>query len=150
MSTITNAVKLLDGTYRAEFDGVTMFIPNSMDNRHRQALDEWEKAGNTIAPASPDPELIPDISDRQFFQQLAVEGRVSEAEALAAVATGTIPAAMLALINQLPADQRFNAKMLVSGATTFRRAHPVSELIRQLYSWTPAQADKFWKDAYLL
>lgn len=96
-------------------------------------------------PPPPSPEPIPDeISDRQFFQQLAVEKRITEAEALAAVATGTIPAAMQALIAQLPADQQFAAKMLVSGATIFRRLHPVADMIRQLYQWTPEQRDAFW------
>ena len=73
-----------------------------------------------------------------------MEGRITEAEALAAVGTGTIPAAMQALIAQLPADQQFAAKMLVSGATIFRRLHPVADMIRQLYQWAPEQRDAFW------
>ena len=103
---------------------------------------------NEVAPSFPPPvapEPVPDeISDRQFFQRLAMEGRITEAEALAAVATGTIPVAMQALIAQLPADQQFAAKMLVSGATIFRRLHPVADMIRQLYQWSPEQRDAFW------
>lgn len=125
-------------------------VPPDPDNSDYAQLMAQVAAGDTIAPAAAITAPIDDISDRQFFQQLAVESKITEAEALAAVASGVIPAAMLALIEQLPVDQRFNAKMLVAGATTFRRTHPVSEMIRALYQWTPAQADKFWKDAYLL
>jgi hypothetical protein len=55
--------------------------------------------GNTPAPApvivAPAPVII---SDRQFFQTLAVEGRITEDEALAAVKTGELPATLQTLV----------------------------------------------------
>ena len=92
----------------------------------------------------------PKISDRQFFQQIAVEGKITEAEALAAVATGTIPQAMNGLIEQLPEDQQFPSKMLVAGATEFLRDHPVTQLIGQLYGYRAADIDRIWREASLL
>jgi len=84
------------------------------------------------------------ISDRQFFQGLAAMGIITEAEALEAVGPGTIPAAMDALIEQLPEDARFAARMKLRGATQFIRNDPLSETMRQLYGWTPEQTDAFW------
>ena len=31
-------------------DGQAMHVPDDMDNRHRQAVAEWEAEGNTIEP----------------------------------------------------------------------------------------------------
>jgi len=103
----------------------------------------------TIRPAPPAP--APDIiSDRQFFQQLAIIGVISQQEALAAVATGAIPAAMAALVEQLPDEQQFPTRMLISGATVFERSHPVAALIGGLYGWTSPQVDALWRDASAL
>ena len=88
-----------------------------------------------------------EISDRQFFQQMAIEGRITEQEALDAVGSGVIPSAMDALIDQLPSEQRFAARMLVRGATTFRRDHPVTDLIGQLYGMSGDLIDETWRKA---
>lgn len=91
------------------------------------------------------PRIVPDeISDRQFFQQLALGGIITQAEALAAVKTGTMPAALQALIEALPADQRFGAQMIVSGATIFQRHHPMTDAIGASYGWKPEQIDTFF------
>lgn len=79
------------------------------------------------------------VSDRQFFQALAMGGKITEAEAEAAVATGTIPADMAALVDQLPADQQFTARMLLKGATTFRSDHPLADMLAGLYGLNEEQ-----------
>lgn len=101
-------------------------------------------------PAEPEPDPITDISDRQFFQALAVRGDITEAEALDAVGPGIIPPAMDALIDQLPQDQRFAARMLIRGATRYERQHPIADLIRSLYGWSNEDADDFWRFAATL
>ncbi|MDI7864285.1 hypothetical protein MRS76_20305 [Rhizobiaceae bacterium n13] len=110
------------------------------------------QAGEFVSPAAvvPPPPIPEIISDRQFFQELAIRQVITEDEALAAVATGTIPAAMLALIASLPTSEQFSAKMLIAGATTFYRAHPVASLIGDLYGWDSVQIDGLWRDAALL
>lgn len=99
-------------------------------------------------PSPPEPPAI--ISDRQFFQQLAVMGQITEDEALAAVMTGAIPAALEAFIGTLPPEQQFPARMLLSGATTFDRFHPMTALLAQGMGWTQQQIEQLWAAASLL
>lgn len=99
-----------------------------------------------LVPVMPEP--LPEIiSDRQFFHLLAIREIVTQAEALAAVKTGDMPAAIQALINALPESQRFGATMLLSGATEFRRTHPLSDAFAQMLGWTAEQKDRFWTEA---
>jgi len=94
-------------------------------------------------------ELVPDeISRRQFFQQLAVDGIITNAEALAAMKSVTVPQALQAIIDALPTEQdRFTAEMLVIGADTFNRLHALTETVRLAMQWTEEQRDSFWLEA---
>lgn len=93
-------------------------------------------------------EPVPDsISRRQFFQQLAVQEIITKAEALAAMQTGVIPAPLQAIIDTLPEENQFEAQMLVIGADTFNRAHPLTEVVRLALGWTEEQRNNFFRDA---
>jgi hypothetical protein len=87
------------------------------------------------------------ISDRQFYQQIAVLGLITDAEALAAVKTGDIPATLQGLISALPADDQFAATMLLSGAVEFKRAHPLTVAFGAAMGWTSEQLDNLWVEA---
>lgn len=97
-----------------------------------------------LNPPAPVPEQI---SDRQFFQQLAIAGAISQDEALAAVQTGAIPASMQPAIDALAPSDQFAAKMLLCGATVFDRNYPMTEALRVAMGWTPAQTDALWRAA---
>lgn len=126
-------------------------IPNAPANRDRAAYAAWVAAGGVPDPYVPPAPSVPQgISDRQFFQQLAVTGIITEAEAVAAVSTGTIPAALQALVDTLPADARFGAVMLLSGAVTFSRSHPLTEAIGAAHGMTQEQIDELWSAAFKL
>lgn len=84
------------------------------------------------------------VSDRQFFQALALAGDITETEALAAVMTGTMPARIEAAVAALPTDQQFAARMLLSGATTFDRHHPMVALLGQILGKDAATLDALW------
>lgn len=121
------------------------FIPFDQANRDYLDYLEWVAAGNMpdpyVIPASPVPQVI---SDRQFFQQLAVVGICTQQEALDAVKTGTVPSAMAAIVAQMPSDQQFGANMIISGATQFVRNHPMTVAIGTAYGWTSDQIDQFF------
>lgn len=87
------------------------------------------------------------ISDRQFFQQLAIAGIISQEEALAAVKTGDIPAALSGFIAALDDAARFNAEMLLSGATVFQRNHPLTNAVAMAQGMTADQVDEFFRQA---
>lgn len=105
---------------------------------------DWVTGTVTVvaAPVPPPPD---EISDRQFFQGLAMHGLITETEALAAVATGTIPAAMAAFIGQLPADQQFAARMILCGATVFSLKHPLTQAFATMSGMDAAALDAFWR-----
>jgi hypothetical protein len=108
----------------------------------------WDGEKTVEYTPPPQPEPVPStISDRQFFQQLAVGGLITESEALAAVQTGTLPAALVAFIDQLPAEQQFPARMLLTGATSFERAHPLTDAFGSMYGMNGEQVDQLWRDA---
>lgn len=91
------------------------------------------------------------ISDRQFFQALALWNVITKQEALDAVKTGALPAAMQAFVDAIvDPDERFNAQMLLSGATTFERNHPLVEPFGVAFGFTHDQIDDLWRVALKL
>src|ERR1700730_4659558 len=122
-------------------------IPDDPDNRDRAEYDAWIAAGGAPDPyVAPPPPVPESISDRQFFQQLAVAGIITQDQALASNAA-VIPAPLLTIINAMPSDQQFAAKMLVSGATVFDRNHPMTIGIGTAYGWISDQIDAFFTAA---
>lgn len=109
------------------------------------ALDgEYGAIANYIAPPEPIPDLI---SRRQFFQQLAAMEMISNADALAAMQRGVIPAPLQTIIDTLPEENQFESQMLIVGADSFNRTHPLTETVRLAMQWTEEQRDSFWLEA---
>lgn len=124
-------------------------IPFDMKNSDYRDYLQWVADGNTPNPYVPPPPPVPQqISDRQFFQQAAVDGIITQQEALAAVATGTIPAVLQTIVDGIQdADDKFAATMLLSGATIFERSHPLTDAVGAALGWTSAQIDQFFMSA---
>lgn len=91
-----------------------------------------------------------EISDRQFFQELAIMGLITQDEALSAVMTGTLPSQFVNFINALPSDDRFDAKMQLCGATVFKRNNKFVNVFGALQGMTSADLDALWKRAAFL
>lgn len=100
-----------------------------------------------LAALKPAPAPAAAISDRQFFQALASAGAITQAEALAAVMTGTLPAPIAAAVEALPEAERFPARMLLSGATTFERGHPMVAQLGAALGYDDAALDALWSAA---
>lgn len=145
---IVNRIILDDAAAWAAPDGCTLVQEDQM------AMDiggTFASGVYTPRPVPPPPPPKPSsISDRQFFQQLAVQGVITQDEALAAVRTGAIPAALQHLIDGLPSDQQFGATMILSGATTFERNHPLTIAIGAAYGWQAEQVDALFRAAAVL
>lgn len=123
-----------------------------VDGEERDATLEEEAAILAAqAELANTPEPVPEsISDRQFFHILAMDGLITEAEALAAVKTGDAPAAFETFIASLPEEERFSARMLLEGATMFRRDHPLTNAFGSMYGLTSEQIDDLWRRASAL
>lgn len=119
--------------------------------RERDALvvERDGLAGQLAAREAPAAEL-PAISDRQFFQALAQAGAITADEALAAVMTGRLPAAIEAAVSALPAAERFAARMVLSGATAFERGHPMVARLGAAIGYDAAALDALWQAAAAL
>lgn len=89
----------------------------------------------------------PVISDRQFAQVLALDGVITEAEALAWAARGELPSAMVTALQAIPEEggARFGAEMLLSAATTYERAHPLVGTLGVLLGRDGAALDDIWR-----
>ncbi|MDP2357152.1 MAG: hypothetical protein Q8M31_13975 [Beijerinckiaceae bacterium] len=85
------------------------------------------------------------VSDRQFFQGLALRGFCTPDEALDAVRTGVLPKGLRVFVDAIhDAQHRWAAEMLLSGAKEFRRDHPI---VAQVGAWVQLDAtalDVFW------
>lgn len=107
-------------------------------------------SGVEIAPYTAPPPPVPtSISDRQFAQQLAIDGVITEAEALAWAARGDLPDALEAIVSQMD-DQEFGARMLLSAATAYERGHPLTATLGGLLGYDAAQLDALWQAASAL
>ncbi|AWJ86316.1 hypothetical protein TSH58p_22630 (plasmid) [Azospirillum sp. TSH58] len=113
-------------------------------------VSEEEVAAIIAAEAPPLAPAPPAISDRQFFQALALDGYITQAEALAAVRTGALPPVLADLLDHMDGDERFGAEMLLSGATEFRRDHPMTVAIGEARGMTPIEVDDFFRRAAAL
>jgi hypothetical protein len=123
-------------------DSDNAFIPNDPMNSDWIAYQVWLKAGNTPKQATTPPVPGPQsVSKRQFFQAAAQMGLITEAEALAMVSVGAIPASLLAAIGTLPANQQFYAKMLIVGARTFERSSAFVSTLSTAMGLTATQVD---------
>lgn len=98
------------------------------------------------------PEPVPQvISRRQFYQGLAVEGKITKAEALAAVQTGAIPAALQGMVDAMvDEDAKFDATMLLAGAADYHRDHPLVLVIAMAQQMSETEVDDFWKLCFSL
>lgn len=120
-----------------------------VDGRLLKMTPEMEAA--YLASLPPPANSVPaEISDRQFAQQLAVLGAISEAEALAWAARGDLPAAVETAVDQLPEDERFSARMLLAAATSYRREHSLVDELGQALGYEPSEIDELWRAAALL
>ncbi len=136
------------GTIVRRDDGAE--IPDDPANLDRQAYEAWRASGNVPEVASTAAPALVAISDRQFFQALALAGAITPDAALAAVMTGQLPAPIAAAVEALPEAEQFSARMLLSGATAFERRHPMVAQLGAALGYDAASLDALWRQAATL
>ncbi len=98
--------------------------------------------------ASPSTQVV---SDRQFYQGLALRGFCTPEEALDAVRIGVLPKDLRTFVDAIHnAQDRWAAEMLLSGAKEFRRDH---SFVTQVGAWVGLDAaalDSFWSQCSAL
>jgi hypothetical protein len=87
--------------------------------------------------------IIPAITNIQFFQQLAVLGAITQAEALAAVGHVATPTVLRRTIDEIedPAT-RFATELYLVGTATFQRAHPAVDALGAVLCLTAEQMNE--------
>lgn len=96
----------------------------------------------------PLPEPTPsEIADWQFAGELRDRGIMSQEEAVAFSGRGEIPARLAQLIAGLPEDEQDDTTLLLSGAKTIQRAHPLVAKIAPAFGWDEAATDDFFRKA---
>lgn len=135
---------VVDFTRDGESESAILVAPGHRD-------DVWQALLASEFPveafAAPLPPVPASISDRQFAQQLAVLGTITEAEALAWAARGDLPAALEAAVGALPEAERFAARMLIAAATSYERSHPLVAELGGLMGYSAHALDDLWRAA---
>jgi hypothetical protein len=126
-----------------ELTGVDVADPQTMFGQ--QVYDRKTKTFSAPKPAVP-----ATLSDRQFFQALAIKKIITEKEALAAVGVGTIPTILSAVVDAMPAKDKFAGTMFLTGTTVFHRDHVVITALQNNLKWTSEQMDDLWRSAGVL
>jgi hypothetical protein len=121
---------------------VGAYVNGMPDWPYTRILNEDELTDVLAAYNLPGPKVRPPavVSDRQFFQALAMMGVITKQEARDAVKVGAIPWTMQQVVDAISnADERFAAEMLLAGATEFRFDHPLVSVFAQAQGWTADQ-----------
>ena len=84
------------------------------------------------------------VTRRQILTGLALVGWITEEEAESALANGARPAAVEAVINGLPEDQRFAARMKWIGFQSAYRDDPMVAALAAIEGKTAQEVDEFF------
>ncbi|MCW2283381.1 hypothetical protein M2323_001205 [Rhodoblastus acidophilus] len=120
MYTLTSAALAADAQSILRSDGA--YIPPDPANSDFAAYLAWLAVGNAPTPYAPPPPPVPSqVTRKQFFQAAAQTQIITQDEALAVLATGTVPTRLGAAIATLPVPEQFAAKMAILGDPVFYR-----------------------------
>lgn len=106
---------------------------------------DWQD-GEWVEIPPPSAPVPNEISRRQFYQGLEKAGFITKQEAIAAIQSVSLPAALEAMVSAIPdEDEQFAATMLLYGAATFERNHPLVPLFAASQELSEGEVDDFWR-----
>jgi hypothetical protein len=118
-----------------------------------EATEEQKLAAQAIADSWVDGDEFTawEISRRQFYQQAAKAGIITKQEAKAVIKNGTLPTILQNIVDSITdQDDQFVTELLLIGAVTFQREHPMTAAIGATLGWTEEQIDNFFTAASAL
>lgn len=136
------------GTMWKRVDEYTDIMTEVYVSRPGQTVESLVEELNAavIMPAPENPPVSISISDRQFFQQLAIMELITQQEALTYLGTGVLPAAFEAFVQALPEAAQFDARMKLM-ANTFNRSDELVNVFGSMQGFTSEQIDALWTAA---
>jgi hypothetical protein len=148
---VDGAVEISASEYLAAIDGMQNGMVVTVIGGEFAIVEKPSQAQPEPLP-EPEPERVPDrISRRQFFTGLWKRGFITAHEALAALKTGEIPAAMQAIIDSMEGEEaRTDAILLIVGATEFYRDNGLVLVFAIVRGMSEADVDEFWRFCFTL
>ena len=98
-----------------------------------------------ITIPTPPPPMPTQITNRQYYQQLAIMGPITQQEAADAV-VGTPPPTILGYISSLPQAQQFDAEMFFKGGTIYDRHAALLTGLATYMGWSNSFMDTLWEE----
>jgi hypothetical protein len=123
-------------------------IPNDQANRHRAEYEQWLADGGVPDPHVPPPETFPAISNRQFYHQWTVTGRLTQQDAKSAMG-GQLPKVINNIIGNLNQGDQFRSEMAYL-AVKFERTDDTVAQMQAHFGLSDAYMDTFFREAALL
>lgn len=107
----------------------------------------WELVAYVPPEPEPQPDPVPEIiSRRQFYMGLEATGRITKAEALAALRTGTIPDALQVIIDGMTdEDAAYQVETMLIAAGDFFRDNPFVLIFAITQGMNETEVDDFWR-----
>lgn len=132
------------GIILADFDGALMNVPVDGSNRHYQAiLDQGIVVAPYVGPSAAQMRPGMSLTFAQLIIGLEAEGWITSAEAEAWL-SGSLPVAVITLIESLPEAQRFAAKARAARPSIVLRMDPLVISLALAQSKTEAELDTFF------
>lgn len=104
---------------------------------------EFQIATQLGRPGEP-ADVVPNISPRQLMIGLAEEGLITEEEAIAYAENRAEPAQVTQLINSLPEEQRFRARMTWKTMIMVERANPLVDGLATIAGKTSEEVNELF------
>ena len=106
----------------------------------------WEPEPEEPVTAKNIDPYVPAVSMRQLWSQAAARGFITEDEALAAM-SGTIPARIADMVDNLPVDEAFASKMLLKSGEIIAANSMLASDIGQVFGLDENGQKEFFADA---